>query len=380
MAEKSKNKIITVIGAGNGGRAFAAYLASEGHIVNLLLRTVEHSFTIWDTGEIYVEGELNGTFSLNMVTSNPQEAIEDAAIILVVTPAFAHKSITLDILPWLKSGQILLLNPGRTWGAIEVFQTIKYCRPQLRVCVGETQTLLFTCRKIADYGVRISKIKEEVQCCFYPEYINGIVEPLMKDLFPRLIFVHNINITSLNNIGALIHPAITILNSGSICRQSEFEFYQNGINEKIVNVIRAIDKERLAILNVLKIPAFSFPEWVNQVYGGASTDYLEAFHSIKCYEGIKGPDSLNRRYITEDVPTGLVPLASIARFLGIKTPTIDGIINLAGLLVSIDFWDQGRTIESLGIDPYVMFPELSPGSLLEQESASIAEAFMDSAR
>jgi len=359
MAGKPNFTTIAVVGAGNGGRAFAAYLAARGYRVNLLLQTVEHSFTIWDTGMITSDGELSGTFKLNVVTSNPKEAIEDASVILVVTPASSHKIVTRTILPWLKSGQIILLNPGRTWGAVEVYHTIKRFRPELRICVGETQTLLFTCRKVSDYGVNISKIKDEVECCFYPEYINEIVEPVIMSIFPRLTFVDSILETSINNIGALVHPAITILNSGSICRKTPFKFYQNGVNDRIVRVVEEIDKERLSILNALDIPALSYPEWARQVYGVESTSYLDAFLSVECYKEIGSPSSLDLRYITEDVPTGLVPLASIAYHLGIKIPTIESVINLAGLLVNIDFWEEGRTFENLGLNPSQLLPKVS---------------------
>jgi opine dehydrogenase len=378
MAGKPNLKIVTVVGAGNGGRAFAAYLASRGFSVNLLLQTVEHSYTIWETNSIYSEGELEGEFNLNMVTSDPQEAIRDSLIVIVVTPASSHKTVTCNILPWLKSGQIILLNPGRTWGAIEVYQMIKKFRPKLRVCVGETQTLLFTCRKIADYGVKISKIKEEIQCCFYPEYVNDIVKSLILNVFPMFNFVDNINITSLNNIGALVHPAISILNSGSICRKTPFKFYQNGVNDHIVRVIEEIDKERLAVLNALGVSTLSYLEWAKQVYGVDAESYLEAFHGVECYREIGSPSSLELRYITEDVPTGLVPLASLAEYLRIDTPTINSVITLAGLLVNMDFWAEGRTIESLNLSLEMLFPE-SHSEELDFNAASSYLKFMNMA-
>ena len=67
------------------------------------------------------------------------------------------------------------------------------------------------------------------------------------------------------------------------------------------------------------------------------------------HRDIRAPKELRSRYLTEDVPFGLVPIASIARELGIATPTIDLVIDLASLLVDEDLRAAGRTAASLGL-------------------------------
>ena len=51
----------------------------------------------------------------------------------------------------------------------------------------------------------------------------------------------------------------------------------------------------------------------------------------------------------EDVPMSLVPLSSLGQSLGVPTPTIDMIIQLAQLLHGKDYRREGRTVERLGI-------------------------------
>jgi len=55
------------------------------------------------------------------------------------------------------------------------------------------------------------------------------------------------------------------------------------------------------------------------------------------------------RYLTEDVPTGLVPLSELGRALGILTPHIDNLIDLASEELNIDFRINGRTLDRLGL-------------------------------
>lgn len=45
-----------------------------------------------------------------------------AKIIMVVTPAAGHQDIAQRLSPYLEEGQIIVLNPGRTGGALEVRQ------------------------------------------------------------------------------------------------------------------------------------------------------------------------------------------------------------------------------------------------------------------
>ncbi len=342
---ENSNYNITIIGAGNGGRAFAVYLSRLGHDVTLLYRTSKYVKNIKNSKRILSFGYITGSYKIKNITNNYKEAVENADFILYVVPASIHLEITKKILPYLKNNQIIILNPGRTWGAIEVYNTIRKYRPKLQIHVGETQTLLFTCRKIYDFGVSILKIKNTVDFCFYPEEDNELLFPIINSIFPEFNLVDDIRETSLNNMGAVIHPVVTVLNAGSITRKSQFHFYEEGISRNIANLVEKIDKERCKILKYIGVKPTSLIKWANQVYGCKATDYYEVFHQIESYKNIKAPKSLRIRYLTEDIPTGLVPLSSIGKYISISTPNINSIIVLANTLLNTNFYKKGRTIE-----------------------------------
>jgi opine dehydrogenase len=340
---------IAIIGAGNGGRAFAAYLASHGHKVVLFNRTLSRIKHIAETLQITSEGEIEGTYSIQAVTDDYHVAISDACLILVVLPASAHAEVAMKMAPCLQDGQVILLNPGRTWGAIEVKSIINRARPDLDVYVGETQTLLFTCREIEDRGVQIYKIKDDNPFCFYPEQDNRYVDYLITELFPNMSVADDIKITSLTNIGAIIHPTAVVLNAGSIARQQKFLFYREGLTPEVVNIIEKVDQERCKIVENLDMRPEPFLEWAKKVYGVEFSTYYDAFQNIEPYRDIGSPSTLFTRYITEDVPTGLVPFASMGRYFGIPTPFIDSIILMASSLVGTDFMTTGRTNENVAL-------------------------------
>lgn len=62
----------------------------------------------------------------------------------------------------------------------------------------------------------------------------------------------------------------------------------------------------------------------------------------------KGPVTVNSRYVTEDVPQGLVMLESLGKALDIKTPVATALIEIANAALGQDFRKNGRTPERLG--------------------------------
>ncbi|HAH88433.1 MAG TPA: hypothetical protein DCL60_13790, partial [Armatimonadetes bacterium] len=74
-----------------------------------------------------------------------------------------------------------------------------------------------------------------------------------------------------------------------------------------------------------------------------------AMRANRGYDGIKAPKTIFHRYISEDIPMSLIPIASLGRLVNVQTPTIDSIILLGSILHGENFWATGRTAERLGL-------------------------------
>ncbi|MDZ4716870.1 MAG: NAD(P)-binding domain-containing protein, partial [Roseiflexaceae bacterium] len=130
--------IYTVIGAGNGGKAMAAHLALMGFDVTLYNRTTDHIEAIRKRGGIELEsseGGPRGFGRLTLVTSDIKAALERAQVVMVIVPSSAHADVARACAAHLRDGQIVLLHPGRTCGAIEVTQVLRAsgCRADVTV-------------------------------------------------------------------------------------------------------------------------------------------------------------------------------------------------------------------------------------------------------
>src|SRR3990167_10545953 len=90
-----------------------------GYEVKLYNRTEDKIKSVQYRGGIDLEGEVEGFGPVKAATSNIEEALKDTDVLMVVVPANAHRSIAETCAPFLKNGQIIVLNPGRTGGALE---------------------------------------------------------------------------------------------------------------------------------------------------------------------------------------------------------------------------------------------------------------------
>jgi opine dehydrogenase len=90
-------------------------------------------------------------------------------------------------------------------------------------------------------------------------------------------------------------------------------------------------------------------QWLYFAYEATGRGLHEAMHANPGYRNILAPATLHMRYLLEDVPASLVPMASLGAMLGVATPAMDAVIDLADALLGLDFRAEGRTVERLGI-------------------------------
>jgi len=350
VAEEPDSPHFCVLGAGPGGMAMAGHLALMGRKVNLFTRNPARLAPIIARGGINVTGEVQGLAMLDVVTTDPEKAIEHAEVLMIVVPAMAHRNIALIIGPYIRDGQIILLNPGRTGGALEFAQVLQTVNPGVRPYLAEAQTLLYASRLTNPGQVHIFGIKNSVALAALPAYQTADILPIIHSALPQFVPGDNVLKTGLDNIGAVFHPAITLLNSGRIeDTNGDFQFYLEGVTPAVASILEAIDEERVAVAAALGIRANTAREWLYLAYNAAGKTLLEAMRANPGYRGISAAPTVHHRYISEDVPASLVPIASIGEMLGVRTPAMKSVIYLASIMHGVDYWKNGRTVEKLGI-------------------------------
>lgn len=350
MKKILKDLSFAIIGAGSGGQALAGYLAAMGYRVNLYSRSIANIKDIADKKTIRLTGTINCTGKLNMVTDCLERAVSHTDIIMVVLPASAHREIALRLTPIVTPNQYIVLNPGRTGGALEFNSIFNMHHSYKKICIVEAQTLLFACRIQAPGVVKIFSKKREVKVAAFPAIETMSFIRLIEHPFPEFIPVSNVLETSFNNIGAVLHPIPTVLNCGRIeDTRGNFQYYIEGITPSIERIIRQVDEERIQVARALGVEAVSVMDWLSGTYHTQGDTLCEALRNTKGYWGIMAPSTMDTRYIFEDIPQSLVPIYDMALHLGIDTPTIASIIHLASTIHNVDYLKYGRGVKEMGL-------------------------------
>lgn len=351
---------ITVIGAGNGGKAMAAHMALLGHDVVLYNRTFDHVSIIAERGGIELDfpGGLNGFGRIKLVTDNMEEALANSSLLMVVVPSTGHADIARLAAPYLRDDHIVVLHPGRTLGAIEFAEVLRQAKVETLPLISEAETFIFASRSEGPNQVRIFRMKESVPLATLPASRTPEALEEIKKVYPQYIHGGNVLSTGLNNMGAIFHPALAILNTGWIeARHGDFEFYVDGVTPSVAKVLEVLDRERVTVASALGLRARTGMEWLELAYNAKGSNLYEAMHNQSGYYGIKAPPTMNHRYLTEEIPMSLVPIASLGERFGVAVNGITSIIRLACFIHSTDYWRKGRTVDKLGIK------ELSIGEL-----------------
>jgi len=357
MKKETRKKRLTfaVLGAGHGGMAMAGHLGIMGFRVNLFNRTPARLEPIKRRGAIEViahDGEEipRGVGPLALVTSDIEKAINGVDVVMVVVPATGHAWLAEQMAPHLTDGQMVVLNPGRTGGALEVHHIFREKGMKADVVVAEAQTLLYASRAVNPAQVQIFRVKNSVPVAAIPAHRTPDVVKALSRPFSQFIPGDNVIKTGMDNIGAVFHPAVTVLNSARIeSTRGEFEYYVDGITPAVAQVLEAIDKERVAVGASLGFNCMTAREWLYVAYDAVGQTLQDAIRANRGYYGINAPPHLHHRYLTEDVPMSLIPIASIGELVGSPCPTIRTIIHLANLMHGCDYWETGRTVERLGL-------------------------------
>jgi len=340
---------VGILGAGNGAQAMAGHLGMQGIPVRLYSKFDDEIAALRQCGGVSVEGVVEGFGPIELATTDPASVVSWADILLVVVPATVHRFMAELCAPHLRDGQVVLLNPGRTGGALEFANVLQNLNVEASVSVAEAQTLIYACRLSGPARARILGIKRQVSVAAFPAAITSMVIQTIRSLYPQFKPAANVLETSLHNIGAVFHPATVVLNASRIEAGEEFEFYWD-MTPAVARVLEAVDNERLAVAEAFGIQLDSAQQWLLKTYDDVVGDTLhECLLSNRAYAGIKAPRSLQVRHILEDVPTGLVPIVSLGALAGVRTPACRAVVELCAVLLGREFWSEGRTLESLGL-------------------------------
>lgn len=348
---------VAVLGGGNGAHAIAADLSLGGIAVKMWEhpKFSEKFQRTLQSGKIEIEGVARqGIAELAEVTMDLKKAIKGVDLIMVVMPAFGHEEIARLCAPLVEESQTIILIPGNA-GSFVFMKTFKELNVKKNLTLCETSTLPYATRLIGSAHVKVLIKARIVPLGVFPAKETNKVVEKFKSLYPETIAARNVIEAAINNPNPIVHSAGSLLNAGRIEYSSgEFYFYKEGLTKAVGNLIVAMDEERIAISKALGVRIYSTEETSSDSFLNTSMDVLFGSGSPPRLElepagKQRSPSNLEDRFITEDVPFGLVFMASLGKMIGVHVPVMEAVIRLFSTINKSDYWKMGRNMERLGI-------------------------------
>ncbi len=343
---------ITIMGGGNGARTVAADMTLAGHIVTLFEfeQFHENIKNIFESRKIEISGEARqGIAEINNLTHDISKAITDAELIIIVVPALVHRVYAKALAPYLKDGMNIVLVPG-TFGSLEFYTYIREYGCKAKITISELDTLPYATRIQTSTSVHVFHNLSSFGIGVFPSVHTEKIIKIFKNLYPATCGYRDIIEAGLSNCNPVIHPLGVLMNAGRIeYARGEFWYYEEGITTSTARAMEVLDDERIDIGNVLGLHLPRQSEALHSIGYGPKGDLWEVLKGSKGLTPIKGPSVLSNRYITEDIPVGLVCWSQLGEMLGVNAPVMRATIELGIAISGTNYWETGRTLKRCGI-------------------------------
>lgn len=381
---------IAVLGAGAVGRTLAAdcKLGQPNREVRLYSRSAR-SLAYMDRTGIQMDGiqrnlyafERSGRAYLDMYTTDMAKAVGGAKLILLSVPALAHEDYLRKLVPLLEDGMVIHTFPDN----YASFLLRRFMRE-----AGCTKDVIIGGWDSAPYGTRVEKVQKfwtnHVGIKYRAISLRGACLPMtdIDDFIESANYLPCMDSVTkgdgpvkgdtmldigFSNVNPVIHVPASLLGVSSMENWSlvygnapdSYSMYSHGLCPSICRIQYQFYMEEVALAKAIGIdyPKYKYEMFfsrrsiLTQEYMGLDKDGNDnvVFPLDKpCDEGNTGPNDINHRYITEDIPVSCKLYHDLGIRFNVPTPIIDAMIIIGGGFHEKSYFKETKyNLDYLGI-------------------------------
>jgi opine dehydrogenase len=380
-----KDKPIAVLGAGAVGKAQAADCALAGAKVrlcdlppfakNTLFGVKESGINFYGTQLNLHSFERSGVARMELVTEDVAEAVKGAGLVVITTPAFGHQVFFEKLIPCLEDGMVIHIYPDN-FGSLLLRKMMREAGCAKKVIIGGWSSSPYGSRVDIKGGVVLPRIRVYYRAIT----LRGAAMPMtdQEAFLESANYLGSMDCITQNggidagdtaldigfsNVNPVLHCPGTILgvgvmeNWGVIYGTDKYDYsiYSHAYCPSIAKVQYSFYLEQCAIAEKIGVGIQPFDKkqfFHRESILGAEymgPDYVIPYDQQDYIQYGTGPFDINNRYITEDIPVGCHIYHELGRLFGVKTPVIDSMINLANVMMETDYYQDGYTLDYLGL-------------------------------
>lgn len=336
-----------ILGTGGIGLGTAALLASTEASVSVWGRSARGMQALLDGEPILASDAVTGRFSV-IASQEMAEVVHEADVVIVTVSGAGLKS-TLDLLaPWIMPGQLVVISAHLSFAALYLSQLLGSRGVKAEI-VALASTLV-TARRSLPGTVEISSIRKQVTAAALGP--DAALQRLSM-WFPAIIFKPAASMLAvmLNNVNPTSHIPTALCNLTRMEYGEQWGSYR-GISPAVAHLIEALDSERIEVAARFHVSAHSLAEHWNRSFDipFGPIAIMAAQQNERRHGGPAGPITLDHRFVTEDVPFGIVPNMTLGQIAGIDMSVHAACLKIFNTLYGRDFVADNDLLAELAID------------------------------
>jgi opine dehydrogenase len=337
---------IAILGAGAIAYANAALLCRDGHDVILWSPSGQRTEKLASGAPLIATGAVVGRFHPRIAASCAA-ALADAEAVVVAVPGYAHRHVLDAAAPHLRGEQTVVFSSHMSLAALYLAELLR--KRGVATPIAALGTTVVTGRQTAPDAVTVGTIRTRLDVAVLPESAAARGIAVCRALFgDRFVARSGLLAVALSNLNAQNHLAIALCN---LTRMELGETWgQNRhLTPAVARLMEALDAERLAIANAFGLTVRTIHEHFHLSFDVPMGPLAEMAQALaQRPRDVNGPTTLDTRYVTEDVPFGLVPTIRLAALVGVPAPLHEAGVRLMSALYGRDFAAENDILPLLG--------------------------------
>jgi opine dehydrogenase len=339
---------VVILGTGGVALAYVAYLTLHGHEPVCWSPSGKGIKAFEDGAELTA----TGTFSFSgkpRCARTCADAVEDAEVVIIAVPGNGHRAVIDAMAPHLTERHTVIISSHCSFGALYLSKLLS--ERGVRVPIAAWATTAIMGRR-AGTSVIIGGVRKELDVAALPVSATDHCVAVCRQLFgDRFRARADVLAISLSNLNPPIHLANSLCNLTRIERAEYWANY-DCITPAVGRLIEALDVERLALAKACDVSVRTVKEHYYLTFdfapGRSVSEMAAAVHERR--KGPPGPTTLETRFITEDVPFGLVPLLRLGRIVHQELRLHMACIAVISALYDRDFESENDILPRLDLD------------------------------